>query len=255
MRPLLLLLILFQFASCVPYTQLVNFRKTEEFKPLEDHPVENMVRITAQPDDILFIRVHAEDPLTAAPYNLISGNQGANLTEQNAALAGYLIDPEGNIDFPVLGRLHIGGMTTTEIRDMLTERLQTHLKDAVVNVRFINFKITVLGEVNNPSTFGVSGERITILEAIGLAGDFTPYSDRDNVMVIREKDGERNFGLLDLRSPDVFKSPYFYLRQNDIVYVDPIKAKTATVRDPISEVLPIVSGILSMGALIIALAR
>lgn len=255
MRPLLLLLILFHFASCVPYTQLVNFRKTEEFKPLEDHPVENMVRITAQPDDILFIRVHAEDPLTAAPYNMISGNQGANLTEQNAALAGYLIDPEGNIDFPVLGRLHIGGMTTTEIRDMLTERLQTHLKDAVVNVRFINFKITVLGEVNNPSTFGVSGERITILEAIGLAGDFTPYSDRDNVMVIREKDGERNFGLLDLRSPDVFKSPFFYLRQNDIVYVDPIKAKTATVRDPISEVLPIVSGILSMGALIIALAR
>jgi len=255
MRPLLFLLILFQFASCVPYTQLVNFRKTEAFKPLEDHPVENMVRITAQPDDILFIRVHAEDPLTAAPYNIISGAQGVNLTEQNAALAGYLVDPDGNIDFPVLGRMKVSGMTTAEIRDMITERLQSHLKDPVVNVRFINFKITVLGEVARPSSFGVSGERITILEAIGLAGDFTPYSNRENVMVIREKDGQRDFGLLNLHSPDVFQSPYFYLRQNDVVYVEPIKAKTATVRDPISEWLPIVSGILSMGALIVALAR
>ncbi len=255
MRFLLFLLLLFQFASCVPYTQMVNFRKSEQFQPLEDHPVDNLVRITIQPDDVLFIRVHAEDPVAAAPYNLIQSNQGLNVSGENAALFGYLVDPDGYIDFPVLGRLKVSGLTTTQLRDMLQQRLDGHLNAPVVNVRFINFKVTVLGEVGRPSTFTVSGERITILEAIGMAGDFTPYSDRDHVMVIREKDGKRDFGLLDLRSPDVFRSPYFYLQQNDVVYVEPIKAKTATVRDPIAEWLPIVSGILSIGALILALAR
>ncbi len=254
MRFLFFLLVLLQLASCVPYTQLVNFRKTEKFQPLEDHPVNNLTRLEIQPDDILFIRVHTEDPLAAAPYNLVSG-QNMNINEQNATLAGYLVDPDGNIDFPVLGRLHVAGLTTTQLRDTLLTRLENHLKLPVVNVRFMNFKIAVLGEVGRPSTFSVSGERLTILEAIGMAGDFTPYSDKDHVMVIREVNGQREFGLLDLRSPDLFNSPYFYLRQNDIIYVQPIKAVTATVRDPISEVLPLVSGVLSIAALILALTR
>ena len=120
---------------------------------------------------------------------------------------------------------------------------------------FLHFRFTVLGEVKAPRTISVPGDRMTILEALGQGGDLTPYSNRENIMVIREQDGKREFGYINIHSPQVFQSPYFYLQQNDIIYVEPIKEATAEVRDPISEVLPLVSGILSIAAILIAFIR
>lgn len=243
------------FSSCVSHQQLLNFRKTEEFVPITNHNIDNMVRIRIQPDDVLSINVHSLDKMAAEPFNLVSSQFNANISNQNASLLGYLVAPEGYIDFPILGRIEVAGLTTEEAKDTILQLLDPYLENPVVNIRFMNFRITVLGEVTNPATFPITGERMTVLEALGLVGGFTPYSNRDNVLIIREQNGEREFASIDLRSPDIFKSPYFYLRQNDVLYIEPIKAKTATVRDPISEVLPIVSGFISIGALIIAFAR
>ena len=165
------------------------------------------------------------------------------------------MDTNGEIDLPVIGTLKLSELTIEEAKAAIAQKLTPYLKDPVIIIRFMNFRFTVLGEVGSPSTLSVPGERITILEAIGQAGDLTPYSNRENIMVIREQDGKREFGYINIHSPEVFQSPYFYLQQNDIVYVEPIPEVTATVRDPITEALPIISGILSISALILAFAR
>jgi len=241
------------FSSCVSHEQLLDFRKIDEFQPLVPHDIENLVRIHIQPDDVLFIQVHSMDPLSAAPFNIVPTTGQTNVTAQNATLQGYLVDPGGYIDFPVLGKLKLAGLTTDEANGVIIQRLKPYLEAPVVSIRFLNFRVTVLGEVNGPSTFPIQGEKVTILEALGMAGDFTPYSNRDRVLVIREQNGKRDFGYLDLRSPDLFQSPYFYLQQNDVVYVEPIKAKTATVRDPIFEALPFVSTFLSIVTILVVI--
>jgi polysaccharide export outer membrane protein len=253
---LLLVLVITQF-SCVKYSQLLYFRDQPEFTKLEDHPINNQVRIKIQPDDVLHITVKALDQEAAEPFNLFGAGQQAmgQLALNNPSLAGYLVDPNGNIDLPVLGRISIAGLTIEEAKDLLAQKLEPYLKDPAIIIRFINFRYTVLGEVGASKTINVPGERITILEAIGQAGDLTPYSNREKIMVIREQNGKREFGYVNIHSPEIFQSPYFYLQQNDIVYVEPTPAVTATVRDPISEVLPLVSGILSIAALLIAFTR
>ncbi|MCR9287878.1 MAG: polysaccharide biosynthesis/export family protein [Bacteroidetes bacterium] len=252
---LLVLIGILLFSSCVPHQQLLSFRKVPEFITIDDHDINNYSRLVIKPDDILYIQVMTFDKILAEPFNLISITQQANLSGDVTDLQGYLVSSKGNIEFPVLGTIQVGNLTTDELREKLKALLVPYLDKPVINVRVVNFTISVLGEVNIPGTFSVRGERITILESLGLAGDFTPYSNKDVVMVMREVNNERTFGYLDLRSPEVFKSPYFYLKQNDVVYIEPIKEKTATVRDPVSEVLPIVTGIISIGALFIALLK
>ena len=178
-----------------------------------------------------------------------------NIGQNNPSLQGYLVDPNGYVDFPVLGKMKLSDRTIEEAQTLIAEKLVPYLNNPVIIMRFLNFRLTVLGEVNKPGTISVQGERITILEALGQAGDLTPYSNREKIMVIREQEGKREFGYIDIHSPEIFQSPYFYLQQNDIVYVEPTKAATATVRDPISEILPLVSGILSIAALLIAFTR
>lgn len=253
----LLGMIVFSQFSCVKYPQLLYFRNQSEFVPLQNHDITNQIRIKIQPDDVLSITVKALDQEAAEPFNLFGAGQQAmgQLAQNNPSLAGYLVDPEGKIDLPVIGSIAMAGKTIEEAKNLIIEKLKPYLIDPVIIIRFINFRYTVLGEVGASKTINVPGERITILEAIGQAGDLTPYSNREKIMVIREQNGKREFGYVDIQSPDIFQSPYFYLQQNDIVYVEPIPAVTATVRDPISEVLPLVSGILSIAALIIAFTR
>lgn len=255
---LALLLLMVLSASCVKHPQLLNFRNQSEFVPLQGHEIANQLRIKIQTDDVLFIMVRAFEQETADPFNLFAGAgmQSMNqLAINNPSLSGYLVDSEGNIDIPVLGRLNVRGKTVEETKVMIGEKLKPYLNDPVVLIRFLNFRFTVLGEVKSPRTISVPGERMTILEALGQAGDLTPYSNREKIMVIRENNGAREFGYINIHSPEVFQSPYFYLQQNDIVYVEPIPEAVATVRDPIQEVLPIVSGILSIIAVVVALAR
>jgi polysaccharide export outer membrane protein len=243
-------------SGCVKHTQLLYFRNQSEFVPLQNHAIENAVRIRIQTDDVLSITVRALDQETAEPFNLFTGQQQmGQLAMNNPSLMGYLVDPEGNIDFPVVGRINLAGQTVDEAKTMLIGKLEPYLKNPVVIIRFLNFRFTVLGEVKAPRTISVPGERMTILEAIGQAGDLTPYSNREKIMVIREQNGKRDFGYINIHSPEIFQSPYFYLQQNDIVYVEPIKEATAIVRDPIQETLPIISGLLSIVAVVVAFAR
>jgi polysaccharide export outer membrane protein len=225
---------------------------------LEDHPINNQLRIKIQTDDVLFILVRALDQETAEPFNLFGGagmQMMAQMGQQNPGLQGYLVDPNGSIEIPVIGTLKVAGLSIAETKEIIAQKLKPYLNDPTIIIRFLNFRFTVLGEVRAPRTITVSGERITILEALGQAGDLTPYSNRENIMVIRENNGEREFGYVNIHSPEIFQSPYFYLQQNDIIYVEPIPAATADVRDPVSEVLPLVSGVLSIAALIFAFVR
>jgi len=176
-----------------------------------------------KPDDILTINVSAADPITAKPFNLsiVSDNDDLVRTSGSTRMQTYLIDFNGNIEFPVLGTLHIAGMTRIELTNMLKEQISAYAKDPIVNVRLVNFTVTVIGEVSDPGTFTIQDERITLLEAIGLANDLTIYGQRKNVMLIREVDGKKRFAKLDLTSVNSVSSPLYYLQQNDVIVVEP----------------------------------
>jgi polysaccharide biosynthesis/export protein len=229
-------IILFAFllsvTSCIPYKDLVMFRRTETPLPyIEPLSSLNKVDLTIQPDDMLSITVSCYDPQLAVPFNLVDTRQAGN-TQANSPLVTYLVDSKGDIEYPVLGRIHVGKKTIIEIRDTLYAKIKPYIKEPSINIKRVNFRISVLGEVAKPSFFNINSERITLLEALGMAGDMTPYSDRQRVMVVREENGKMVFGRVDLQSTDFFTSPYYYLHQNDVVYVDPKKNKKGTVNDP-----------------------
>lgn len=256
-HPLSLVLILaasFSTSSCVRYPELVSLAPINDSIPPE--VIENFVDLKIVPQDLLSIQISSYPPETAAPFNINQniGNVGNIQNLQGLGLfSGYLVDNEGNIDFPTLGTIKVAGLTTREIKNEIIEKLRPYLTEPVVNVRIINFKVTVSGEVNRPGTVAITNQRITILEAVGLAGDFTNYANRANVLVTREEGGIRKYARLNLQSPEVFQSPYFYLQQNDYVYVEPIKARVATVADPFSRALSFGSAALSLVTIIVTL--
>jgi len=250
---LVFLLSLLFLNSCVRYPQLLEFRKTEEFTQNQNHQITNHQRILIAPDDILFIQVSALDPISVAPFNLMPTGTTMSITEGDASLYGYLVDANGFIDFPVLGKLNMAGLTTDEVKKVIVDSVANYVINPVVTVRFVNFKITVLGYVMAPGPISIQGERVTILEVIAMAGDFSPYAYKDRVQITREENGERIFGTIDLRAPDLYQSPFFYLQQNDVIYVEPVKEATAAVRDPLTEALPIFSAFISLTALVIAI--
>lgn len=181
-----------------------------------------------KPDDILSISVMSLDEIAAKPFNLPSTgiNQNIGGYMQGApSPPGYLIDAEGNIDFPVIGKVKLGGLTRQAAIDFLKEQLKPYLTNPTIIIRILNYKVTVLGEVRNPGTFTIPNERVTIVEAIGIAGDLQITGLRKNVIVIRENDGKRSETRVDLTSKDLFSSPVFYLQQNDVLYVEPNRAK------------------------------
>lgn len=179
-------------------------------------------------DDMLNITVSAWDPTVVTPFNppmFSYTQQGDEPVQASPSLYSYLVDKEGYITFPVLGRIHVAGMTKEELSSSLQEQISKYVKDPLVHVRITNFKVMVLGEVTRPGGLSVKNDRITVLEAIGYSGDVTINADRTNVLVVRDVNGQKEFGRLDLTGTDFFTSPYFYLQQNDVVYVEPNKAK------------------------------
>ena len=183
------------------------------------------------PKDLLTITVNTSDPEASAPYNLvvqssINAGRSTSLTTQ-PTLQQYLVSNAGTIDFPVLGRLNVLGLTKGQAEDLIREKLAPHFTETpIVTVRMSNYKISVLGEVAKPGTFTVSNEKVNIFEALALAGDLTIYGQRENVKVIREDvNGKKEIAELNLNDVAVLNSPYYYLQQNDIVYVTPNKSK------------------------------
>jgi len=184
-----------------------------------------------QPDDIMSINIQVADPV--ATQVIATGNVSNSAVGSTSAggtgsqtINGYLVDESGNVEIPVLGKIKLQGVTTEQAREVVRTRASLYFKDPTVNVRFANFRITILGEVAKPATYVVPNEKITILDALGLAGDLTIYGKRSNVLLIRQyDDGRRETVRLDLTKSDVLNSPYYYLRQNDYIYVEPTKAK------------------------------
>ncbi len=212
-----------------------------------------------QAGDILHIAVYSSNAEAAAPFNLqeniVPGAINAPQQHTLEIFLGYLVGADGTIDFPVLGPLSVAGLTLPQVKDSLEKRLKTYLNEAVVNVRFINFRITVLGEVNQPGTYTLSSPRVTLLEAIGRAGDLSPYANRTNILHIREQNGQRIYTRINLQSGELFSSPAYYLQQNDIIYIEPNRAKIAAVADPATRVITYTTGVLSVVTLLIALFR
>lgn len=191
----------------------------------------NDYTIKYQPNDILTIDVSAEIAESVAAFNLpaVAYNTANTANAQTTVLRQtYLLDAEGNIEFPVLGTLKLGGLTRLEATNLLKERISEYVKEFIVNIRLINFTVSVLGEVNNPGTYTVQGERISLTQALGLAGDLTIYGKRDNIFLIREIDGKKKYAKYDLTSINVVNSPVYYLAQNDVIYVEPNKARINT---------------------------
>lgn len=224
-----------------------------------------------KPDDELLITVHTYDPSAAAPFNMSVINPGNNMLQpesgmplptmsSGAQLQTYFVNSEGYIDFPVLGRLHVAGMNVEQLQKMLTERISEYVEDPIVSVRLANFDVVVAGEVLHPSKLRVNRNRYSILDAISDAGDLTPYGRRDNVLLVREHDGKREFHRLDLSSADLLTSPYFYLEQNDYIYVEPSKVREDNAKYnqnnsfKLSVISTIVSATSVLASLVIALA-
>lgn len=181
-----------------------------------------------QPDDMLTIDVTALDPETVKPFNLnaVPYNTDSSINAStNLRMQTYIIDENGNIEFPVLGTVKLGGLTRKQATELLKTKITDYVKDPLVNIRLTNFTITVLGEVNNPGIFTIQDEKVTLTEALGLAGDLTIYGKRNNLLLIRQVEGVKKFSIIDLTSVKAITSTTFNLMQNDVIYVEPNNAK------------------------------
>lgn len=226
LSPIMLILL---FASCggVKHDQLMMFDQVGN----DQFPLGKIPALNIRTDDILSIQVASRNPERVAAFS----QSDENLANTGAAAfsppaEGYRVDEQGNIYLPFLGQVEASGRTVVDLRQEITDRLAEFIPDAAVQVRFMNFRVTLLGEVNQPNTYTIPNERLTVLEALGMAGDFTSYARRDAVLVIRERNDKREFARIDIQDKNLFMSPFFYLSPNDIVYVEPLKAKQYATR-------------------------
>ena len=217
----------------IDYLQDLNREATLEMKENKG--------IVIQPQDQLSIIVSSRYPELSAALNKPSvsyqaGSELASSSGSNQRLLGYVVDNDGNIEFPMLGIIHVAGLTRWELQDMIKGEIISRgiILDPIISVEYMNFRISVMGEVNSPGTYGVTGDKITLLGALSLAKDLTIYGRRDNVTVIREQNGQRSVYKVDLRkSSSLFDSPAYYLQQNDVVYVYPnsVRAGQSTINE------------------------
>lgn len=216
----------------------------------------NLTEPRIRKNDLLSIKVYSlsADPRTDIPYNLPEQTVVGSST--TTATAGFLVDENGNIEYPRLGVLHVEGLTKTELAQLISNKLSDVLKSPSVIVRFLNYRVTVLGEVRNPGTFSIPTERVTLLEALGLAGDVTEFGKRDTVKVAREVDGKLHVGYVSLHSADLFRSPYYRLQQNDVVFVEQTRKRVQIEeRQSVAQQVGIATGIITAIALIVNIIR
>lgn len=248
------LLILFPvfFFSCASREKIVYYQNIEQVIASD---TSSNFDTKLQPDDLLMLVVMAENAEAAVPFNLPSVRMQSTteFETQQLRMNSYLIDSDGFIQFPVIGAIQLGGLSRIDAVSKMESELKKYIKDPKVNLRILNFKVTVSGEVVRPGIQSVASERITLPEALAFAGDLTAYGKRDNVMVIREKDGKKEIGRVDLTKADFIASPYYYLSQNDHVYVEPNKTKVnaSAVGPNTGIIISAISLLLTVVALII----
>lgn len=209
-------------SNSVTYLQDSDTSQTTDMKVLADYPL----RIA--PDDQLQITVSGTEPDAVAVFNMpLTTHQkaGEMIVSSTPVLYTYQVSSSGEIDFPILGRLKVDGLTTSQLSDTLTRRIGKYVKSPIVSTRISNFKVSVLGEVNRPGTLQITSERLSVLDAIGMAGDLTIQGNRKNVLLVRDNNGRQELHRLDLTSTSLFASPCYYLQQNDVLYIEPNKAR------------------------------
>lgn len=215
-----------------------------------------------KPKDLLTITVNTFDKEASIPFNLMFPTGTANIVNSSSnenSIQKYLVDNDGFIDFPVFGKLKVSDMTKNEVESSIKEKLKPYLKEEpVVNVRMVNYKISVIGEVNRPNTYTITNEKVNVLEALALAGDLTIYGKRNNVKLMRESsDGKREVVEIDLTDKNLINSPYFYLQQNDVLYVEPNKTRMRNSRYSAltGQILSGVSVLVSVASLVVTLTK
>ncbi|RZJ74845.1 MAG: sugar transporter [Flavobacterium sp.] len=248
MKKIYLILVVYTliYSSCAERRNLVyfsNLAKQVSNEKLEDQSIK------IQQNDLLRINVTSLNPESNILFasNILNNNNNPNYYQEPS---GYRVSKSGEVNFPVIGVVKIDGLTIAQVQDLVSSKLDKYVKKAIVEVQLINFKITVIGEVNRPSSFTVAGDRINLLEALGMAGDMTVYGKRENILIIREQNGQRIMKRLNLNHQDVLTSPFFTLRQNDIIYVEPDKSK-AIEYSPNTRLMPIVIASISAVAVLI----
>lgn len=231
----LLLLLLSTSCTLLRTRNIVYFSDLPKDKPIITEPIQPDKGPAIKPEDLLSISVMTLNPESNMLFNTgvmmsVGSNSGMRQQQQggnNDATQGYLVDDQGYIEFPVLGRVKLAGLTREEANNKLTADLQEYLQDPIVKVRYLNFRITVIGEVGSPTVITAMDDNLNVIEALGMVGDMTLYGKREDVLVIREENGLRTMARLNLNDSNVFNSPYFNLHQNDVIYVEPDKAKVA----------------------------
>ena len=255
-KNLLLLGFLFSFVSCTSTKTIPYFQDVA----LADSGLVSTAVFTEpiiQPDDILSISIFTIDPITGVPINQVASQALQSLSSAagaavSPAINGFLVDKNGEIDLAVIGKVKLSGLTTFQARDLLKLKAEV-FTDPSIQVRFANFKVTVLGEVARPATYTVPNEKVTVLDALGLAGDLTIFGKRENVLLVRDNNGKKELAYLNLNSIELFNSPYFYLKQNDVIYVEPNKGKAASLNQSRIQTYTLIGSLASV--LVVLLTR
>lgn len=234
MKYIFLLLIILSFLSCNVKKNIVYFHGGDSSK---DSTMTNQLTLNSsynlifKTDDLIYIDVNSADVESLKPFmkeDLTGGNQVPGYINGISAKGGYLIDFNGNINFPLIGQMKIGGLSRNDATLLIQTKLREYINDAIVTLRIQNFKVTILGDVKVPGTYNIPNERLTLIEALGLAGDLNITGVRNNILVIREENGIKKEFRINLTKNDIFTSPVYYLNQNDVVYIEPNRAKRNT---------------------------
>ncbi len=253
MKKIILLLFAISLVGCASKKDVLYFQDIDQ---MEFRNIDSVTRIThIQPGDILYVRITAPNPKSVIPFKfekpLSFSRSNINNTDM-VKLNGYLVDNQGNINLPKLGEIPVAGKSAEETERFIKKKLSTFVTGTTVSVRIVNFTVTVIGDVQRPGTFNLSDAHITLPQALGLAGDLNIHGERHNVLIIRTKGDKRIYKHIDLTQSDWMDSPYYYLKQNDIVYVQPNnpKVKTAGFIGSIGNVLSVASILLSAAVII-----
>ncbi|MGM9476220.1 polysaccharide biosynthesis/export family protein [Pedobacter sp. GSP4] len=245
-----MLLVVALSTSCVSNKKIAYFQDIQSVNQAKLENAAKFTEPTIQSDDILGINVFTLNPQSGAIVNqaaantLLGGNASTSVASQQ--VSGFLVDRNGEVELSLIGKVKVAGLTTYQARELIREKASSVYKEPNVQLRFINFKVSVLGEVNSPSAYTLPNEKVSILDALSLAGDLTIYGRRDNVLIVRDNNGKKEFARLDLNSSEIFNSPFYYLKQNDVIYVEPNKRKVSASNSAQIQTIGVLASVISV---------
>lgn len=255
-----LIVILSSLCSCVSTKNITYFQNKED---IDLSLSRQLYDAKIMPKDVLQIQAFSMTPEASMPFNLLklTGSSSTTTTSGQSTIYDYLVDNDGNIEYPVIGKVHLGGLSKSEAEELIKSKIQPYLaenENIVVHVRMINYKYAVLGGVNKPGMFTTQNEKVSILEAIAQAGDLTTFAYRDRIFLIRENsDGQKEYHQLNINDANIVSSPYFYLQQNDVIYVEPrkIEARNSFISANTTIWFSLTSSLMSIATFILAISK